>query len=372
MLVDPGLPAAIVLGVVQRLGHVEVDLGVLEVAGEDRVHAPRPLHARQLVAGAEVLEQGGGRGQLGPGVLVAARQTGDLGPHGSGAGQTAAIALRLGLVDDGLQVGLRLRELAQLDPGRRPRQHERPTRRAVELAVADRGPPAPPARWPAAGRGGRRRGWPTPAAPAPPRRPCRGGRPAAARPSSPASSAAVAQWWARTSGRPALCPSSTIALATPTWRRARSAFVMVWYATSRTLAERNRHHPPSTSSRPGVGERVEHRAAGVLAEGLAELDQRAVRARRPEHGGVVEHGPLVGGQLVEPGGDERAERVGQLQRLAAAAHQLGQLLQEQRVAAAAFVELVGERVGGLVAQHGPEQLAGRLRSSGLQAQRQRA
>ena len=138
VLVDPGPAAAITLRVVQRLGHVEVDLGVLEVAGEDRVHAPGPLHARQLVPGAQVLEQHGGRGELGPGVLVATRQAGDLRPHGPSAGQAAAVALGLASSHDGLQVGLGLGELPQLDPRRGPRQHQRPARGPVELAVADR------------------------------------------------------------------------------------------------------------------------------------------------------------------------------------------------------------------------------------------
>ena len=116
----------------------------------------------------------------------------------------------------------------------------------------------------------------------------------------------------------------------------------------RDLADAGRAEPPPPAldlQQAGVGEGVEDRAADVLAERLAELDQRAVRARRPEHRGVVEHRPLVDGQLVEPGRDEGPQGVGQLEGLAAAADQLGQLLQEQRVAAAALVELVGERIG---------------------------
>ena len=62
-----------------------------------------------------------------------------------------------------------------------------------------------------------------------------------------------------------------------------------------------------------------------------------------------------------------AQGVGQLEGLAAAADELGQLLQEQRVAAAAVVELVGERAGGLVAQHGLQQLAGGARDPGARA-----
>ena len=250
MLVDPGPSAAIALGVVERLGHVEVDLGVLEVASEDRVHAPGPLHARQLVAGAQVLEEDSSRGQLGPGVLVATRQAGDLRPHGPSPGQAGAIALGLGLVDDGLQVGLRLGELAQLDPRRRPVSAPATgawTRRADSRRSRA---PAPPARWPGGGRGGRRRGSPTPAAPAPPGRPRRGGRPGAARRAPrPARPPSPSGGPARRAARPC-APRRPSPSATPTWRRARSALVIVWYATSRTLAERNRHHPPSTSSNP--------------------------------------------------------------------------------------------------------------------------
>ena len=119
---------------------------------------------------------------------------------------------------------------------------------------------------------------------------------------------------------------------------------------------------------PGVGQRVEQGPCRVLPQRLTELDQRAVRPGRAENGSVVEHGPLVRRQLVQAGRHQRPQGVRQLPCAAALGHQLGQLLEEQRVATAAVVQLLDERQVGPFAEHRPQQLAGRFLAERLQAQ----
>ena len=93
----------------------------------------------------------------------------------------------------------------------------------------------------------------------------------------------------------------------PAWRCARDDFVSVWYATSRTTSLRNRHHRSSTVEHAEVDELVHVSNIERLAHFCAEALQPAECAGRSEHGRVVDHLALAGGEGVEACGDQGAE-----------------------------------------------------------------
>jgi hypothetical protein len=112
--------------------------------------------------------------------------------------------------------------------------------------------------------------------------------------------------------------------------------VRVWYAVSRTESLRKRHRCPSISRKPFASSADSTARSNGWLIACANRSSDITAARQPERGRVVDHLALEHRQLVEPGGDQRAERVGQLARRPLLGHHLGELLQEQRVAAAAI------------------------------------
>ena len=107
-----------------------------------------------------------------------------------------------------------------------------------------------------------------------------------------------------------------------------------------------------------------------LTQRRGELLEAEHVARRAEHGSVLEHLALLEGELVEAGGDEGAQRIGQL-AVAAGFGERDELDEEQRVAAAAVVQL-GERGLGrlVVAEQLASQLVGLVAGERLQVERQ--
>ena len=99
--------------------------------------------------------------------------------------------------------------------------------------------------------------------------------------------------------------------------------------------------------------RVEHLEVGVverLTQLGGELGQRQHATFDPEDRGVVEHGPLRRGELVEPSRDQGSERPGQLGGVGAVralGREPGELGEEQRVAAGTS----GDRPQRALGQH---------------------
>ena len=110
-----------------------------------------------------------------------------------------------------------------------------------------------------------------------------------------------------------------------------------------------------------------HRRAGeALLQRGGELLQVGDRAGAAEHGRVLDHLTLQRGELVEARADEAAQRIGQFGGRAGP-RQRSQLLEEQRVAAAALVEPVQQPIVRFTAgQQAAGQLVGLGVRQGLQ------
>ena len=57
------------------------------------------------------------------------------------------------------------------------------------------------------------------------------------------------------------------------------------------------------------------RSGSISAPDTAKRRERVLRERLAEHGAVLEQSALLRGQAVEPGGDQRVQRLRHLQRL---------------------------------------------------------
>ena len=103
--------------------------------------------------------------------------------------------------------------------------------------------------------------------------------------------------------------------------------------------------PAAVELEDPVGRQLADVAGGeLLLHRRGELLEGHRRAARPEHGGVVDHGPPRRRQLVEAGGDQGPQRTRQVGLRRRADRQGGELDEEQRVAAAALDEIVDEGV----------------------------
>ncbi len=172
-------------------------------------------------------------------------------------------------------------------------------------------------------------------------------------PSSASSSAAVAAWWATSSIGD---PRSAITAATPACRCA--AHSLGQRLIGDFAHDGAAEAPPVAVDveQPVGGQLVEVAAAELLAELLAEPLERGDGVAGAQHGGVVDDRPLRRRQLVEAGGDEGAQRPGELGVLGAGGGQSGQLDEEQRVAAATGDEL-GHRPVAVVGRAALEEAA---------------
>ena len=125
--------------------------------------------------------------------------------------------------------------------------------------------------------------------------------------------------------------------------------------------------------------------AGVGIRGRRHLQQLAGRAAAAEHRCGVHQPPLGRAQRVETGGNQPAQRVGHLRQRpflvigartgthhARLTQQHAHLLEEERVAAAALVELIGQVGGSAAAQQLGGQLGGGLATQRIQVQHHRA
>ena len=118
-------------------------------------------------------------------------------------------------------------------------------------------------------------------------------------------------------------------------------------------------------------ERRERLHGGSLAELVGEALQRAERTTRAEHRGVVDHLAFVGREAVEASLHETAQRArqgGYALAAVVAGQERGQLLEEERIAAAAVDELVHDVVGQLLADEVVEQRRGRIAPEGIETQ----
>ena len=192
-------------------------------------------------------------------------------------------------------------------------------------------------------------------------------------PSSSSSSAAVARWWA--------IESATAGAGRAVGDALRQALGDAGVADGPRrlgqrlvggLAHRVAAELPQVAAHLEQAELVEladGRAAERLVHGRGELLQVRDRAGAAQRRRVLDHLALGHRQLVEAGADQRAQRVGQL--AGADAGQPGELLQEQRVAAAAVVQLVEEAIVGVApGEQAAGQLVGLLVRQRLERERQ--
>ena len=102
--------------------------------------------------------------------------------------------------------------------------------------------------------------------------------------------------------------------------------------------------PAAVELEDPVGRQLDHvRVGELLVHRAGELLERHRRPARPEHGGVVDDGSTRRRELVEAGGDEGAQRTGQVRLRRGADRQGGELDEEQRVAATPLDEILDER-----------------------------
>ena len=177
-------------------------------------------------------------------------------------------------------------------------------------------------------------------------------------PSSATSSAAVARWWATASS--ALSPRAASTGATRAWRRARSAFVSVPYAISWMRSDLKWKSSSSSSTRSRSREPFEQRRR-VAAVG--ELEHRRDRTVGADHRAVFEQRALGRIERVEAGGEQAVQRgrhLADARRVARLLHEGDQLLDEERVAAAALEQQRRELGVGVAVEQRADELAGRL------------
>ena len=128
--------------------------------------------------------------------------------------------------------------------------------------------------------------------------------------------------------------------------------------------------PAADLQQPEIVELAKLGRIELLAELVGERLQRGDGSRRAQGGGVLDDLALIGRELIEAGDDQRPQRVGKLADAAAGRGERGELVQEQRVATASFVQR-GEqlRIGALIGEELRGELFGRLLAERLQVQR---
>ena len=139
------------------------------------------------------------------------------------------------------------------------------------------------------------------------------------------------------------------------------------------VAHRRRPEPPRGAvdlEQLGGGQGVEHRAARLLTPFVAEPFEHRPAARHAEHGGVVEHLAFARRERVEAGGDHAPQRVRQSgpgrRHGAGLGHQAGELLDEQRVPAAAQQDVTAQFVVG-AADEQPDEPIGVVVGQGVES-----
>ena len=128
--------------------------------------------------------------------------------------------------------------------------------------------------------------------------------------------------------------------------------------------------PATDLQQPEIVELDELGRIELLAELVGEGLQRGDGTRRTQGGSVLDDLALIGRELIEAGDDQRPQRIGKFADAPTGRRQCGELVQEQRVTTASFVQR-GEqlRIGALIGEQLRGELFGRLLAERLQVQR---
>ncbi|CAB4713382.1 unannotated protein [freshwater metagenome] len=129
--------------------------------------------------------------------------------------------------------------------------------------------------------------------------------------------------------------------------------------------------PAFTREQPGVHERIKRRAVSVLPECLREAEQCRQRTGGAKHRCVVEHRPLVRGQLVQAGRHQCSQGVRQVADVPTVRHERCEFLKEQWIAATPVIQRGNDCRIGRVAEDCCCELFGGRSVKGLEPQVER-